>query len=82
MLENLADKVMKDCQNFERLVVSKEKLLEMFDVHMFLLHIHFPSDLTIKQYNKYKKYFIETKVPDGTSTTVYRCGPMMDLDTA
>ena len=22
---------------------------------------------------------IETKVPDGTSTTVYRCGPMVDL---
>lgn len=22
---------------------------------------------------------IETKVPDGTSTTVYRCGPMIDL---
>jgi hypothetical protein len=31
------------------------------------------------QYNKYKKYLIETKVPDGTSTTVYRCGPMVDL---
>lgn len=31
------------------------------------------------QYNKYKKYLIETKVPDGTSTTVYRCGPMIDL---
>uniref|UniRef100_A0A0W0FKI7 Probable threonine--tRNA ligase, cytoplasmic n=1 Tax=Moniliophthora roreri TaxID=221103 RepID=A0A0W0FKI7_MONRR len=30
-------------------------------------------------YNKYKKYLIETKVPDGTSTTVYRCGPMIDL---
>jgi len=31
------------------------------------------------QYNKYKRYLIETKVPDGTSTTVYRCGPMVDL---
>lgn len=30
-------------------------------------------------YNKYKKYMIDTKVPDGTSTTVYRCGPMIDL---
>ncbi|KAK7461132.1 threonyl-tRNA synthetase [Stygiomarasmius scandens] len=30
-------------------------------------------------YNKYKKYLIESKVPDGTSTTVYRCGPMIDL---
>ena len=31
------------------------------------------------QYNKYKKYMIETKIPDGTSSTVYRCGPMVDL---
>ncbi|KAL0574072.1 threonyl-tRNA synthetase [Marasmius crinis-equi] len=30
-------------------------------------------------YNKYKRYLIESKVPDGTSTTVYRCGPMIDL---
>ncbi|KAL0061666.1 threonyl-tRNA synthetase [Marasmius tenuissimus] len=30
-------------------------------------------------YNKYKQYLIDTKVPDGTSTTVYRCGPMIDL---
>ena len=32
-----------------------------------------------RQYNKYKKYLIESKIPDGTSTTVYRCGPMVDL---
>ena len=31
------------------------------------------------QYNKYKKHLIESKIPDGTSTTVYRCGPMVDL---
>lgn len=34
---------------------------------------------TLNQYNKYKQYLIETKIPDGTSTTVYRCGPMIDL---
>ncbi|KAN0136810.1 threonyl-tRNA synthetase [Lactarius tabidus] len=61
LLEKIADGAIKDRQKFERLVVSKEKLLEMF------------------HYNKYKKYLIETKVPDGTSTTVYRCGPMVDL---
>ncbi|KAA1119619.1 threonyl-tRNA synthetase [Puccinia graminis f. sp. tritici] len=31
------------------------------------------------QYNKYKTYLINSKIPDGTSTTVYRCGPMIDL---
>lgn len=30
-------------------------------------------------YNKYKQVFINMKVPDGTSTTVYRCGPLIDL---
>ncbi|KAJ1792287.1 threonyl-tRNA synthetase [Coemansia sp. RSA 1807] len=30
-------------------------------------------------YNKYKVHLINDKVPDGTSTTVYRCGPLIDL---
>jgi threonyl-tRNA synthetase len=60
-LEKVCDSAVKDKQKFERLVVSKEKLLEMFN------------------YNKYKKHLIESKIPDGTSTTVYRCGPMVDL---
>ncbi|KAJ6463891.1 threonyl-tRNA synthetase [Mycena sanguinolenta] len=60
-LEKVSESAIKEKQKFERLVVKKETLLEMFN------------------YNKYKKYLIETKVPDGTSTTVYRCGPMVDL---
>ncbi|KIK95681.1 hypothetical protein PAXRUDRAFT_140136 [Paxillus rubicundulus Ve08.2h10] len=60
-LEKISESAVKEKQKFERLVVSKEKLLEMFS------------------YNKYKKYLIETKIPDGSSTTVYRCGPMVDL---
>jgi hypothetical protein len=31
------------------------------------------------QYNKYKQHYINDKVPDGTSSTVYRCGPLIDL---
>ncbi|KAI0826196.1 threonyl-tRNA synthetase [Irpex lacteus] len=60
-LEKLVDSVIKEKQKFERLVVPKETLLEMF------------------AYNKYKRQLIESKIPDGTSTTVYRCGPMIDL---
>ncbi|PRT52989.1 Threonine--tRNA ligase, cytoplasmic [Wickerhamiella sorbophila] len=60
-VEGLVKKVVKDKQKFERLVVTKENLLEMF------------------KYNKYKKTFIETKIPDGTSSTVYRCGSLIDL---
>lgn len=29
--------------------------------------------------NKYKQHIIQDKIPDGTSTTVYRCGPLIDL---
>ncbi|KAJ3100474.1 threonyl-tRNA synthetase [Phlyctochytrium planicorne] len=29
--------------------------------------------------NKYKEYFINDKIPDGTKSTVYRCGPLIDL---
>ncbi|KAJ1872803.1 threonyl-tRNA synthetase [Coemansia sp. RSA 990] len=60
-LEALANKAIKEKQPFQRLVISKEDLLRMFD------------------YNKYKVHLINTRVPDGTSTTVYRCGPLIDL---
>lgn len=60
-LEKVSESAIKEKQKFERLVVSKDNLLEMFN------------------YNKYKQYLIETKVPDGSATTVYRCGPMIDL---
>jgi threonyl-tRNA synthetase len=80
-LEKIAESAIKDRQKFERLVVSKEQLLEMFHVSAKTpcsgLCVIF--DDVAFQYNKYKKYLIETKVPDGTSTTVYRCGPMVDL---
>ncbi|GAA6026334.1 hypothetical protein JCM11491_005151 [Sporobolomyces phaffii] len=60
-LETLAKSVVKEKQKFERLEVSKEDLLKMFE------------------YNSFKVHFIKDKVADGTSTTVYRCGPMIDL---
>lgn len=60
-LETLIKGAIKEKQKFERLVVAKETLLEMFS------------------YNKYKQHIIRSKIPDGTSTTVYRCGPMIDL---
>ncbi|GAC98443.1 threonyl-tRNA synthetase [Pseudozyma hubeiensis SY62] len=60
-LETLIKNATKEKQKFERLVVSKQQLLEMFN------------------YNKYKQHIIQSKIPDGTSTTVYRCGPMIDL---
>ncbi|KAH8661362.1 putative threonyl-tRNA synthetase, cytoplasmic [Tricladium varicosporioides] len=60
-LETLVSKIVKEKQPFERLVLSKEDLLEMF------------------KYNKYKQHIIKDKIADGTSTTVYRNGPLIDL---
>jgi threonyl-tRNA synthetase len=60
-LEKLFNQVSKDKQPFERLVMTKEQLLEMF------------------KHNPYKVHIIKDKIPDGTSTTVYRCGPLIDL---
>ncbi|PFH62557.1 hypothetical protein XA68_13139 [Ophiocordyceps unilateralis] len=35
--------------------------------------------LEMFKYSKYKEYFINQRVPDGTRSTVYRCGPLIDL---
>ncbi|CAI9583861.1 unnamed protein product [Staurois parvus] len=59
-LENLCKKIMKEKQQFERLEISKETLLEMF------------------KYNKFKCRILNEKV-DTPTTTVYRCGPLIDL---
>ncbi|KAG5945587.1 hypothetical protein E4U60_005124 [Claviceps pazoutovae] len=31
------------------------------------------------KYSKYKEYFINQRVPEGTKSTAYRCGPLIDL---
>lgn len=83
-LETLAKGVVKDKQKFERLVVSKENLLKMFSVRSAQTPpspCPFRDKLTCHraQYNPFKLHFIKEKVPDGGETTVYRCGPMIDL---
>ncbi|RKP13158.1 hypothetical protein BJ684DRAFT_20334 [Piptocephalis cylindrospora] len=60
-IETLVKSITKEKQPFERLVITKDDLLEMF------------------KHNPYKIHIIQDKIPDGTSTTVYRCGPLIDL---
>ncbi|KAJ3394886.1 threonyl-tRNA synthetase [Entophlyctis sp. JEL0112] len=60
-IEALSARTIKEKQPFQRLVMTKENLLKMF------------------QHNKYKVHIIKDKIPDGTSSTVYRCGPLIDL---
>jgi len=60
-LENIVSKIVKEKQPFQRLEMSKEDLLKMFE------------------YNPYKQHIIKDKIADGTRTTVYRNGPLIDL---
>ncbi|KAM7048465.1 threonine--tRNA ligase 2, cytoplasmic [Molossus nigricans] len=59
-LEDICTAIIKERQPFERLEVSKDVLLQMF------------------QYNKFKCRILNEKV-DTPTTTVYRCGPLIDL---
>ena len=60
-VEDEVNKIIKEKQKFERMVVTKEEALELF------------SD------NPFKQEILKTKVTDGTRTTVYRCGNLIDL---
>ncbi|XP_069681681.1 threonine--tRNA ligase 1, cytoplasmic isoform X2 [Periplaneta americana] len=60
VVENVMKSIVKEKQNFERLEIRKEDLLEMF------------------KYNQFKVRILNEKVNTPT-TTVYRCGPLIDL---
>merc|ERR1711936_459982 len=60
VIDDLVGKIVKEKQPFERLVMKKKDLLEMF------------------KYNEFKLRILNEKVKTD-STTVYRCGPLIDL---
>jgi len=60
-IEKEVQKITKQKQKFERMVVTKDEALELF------------AD------NPFKVKILSTKVADGTRTTVYRCGDLIDL---
>ena len=60
-VEQEVNKIIKQKQKFERMVVTKEEALELF------------AD------NPFKVEILTTKVADGTRTTVYKCGDLIDL---
>lgn len=60
-VEDEVNKIIKEKQKFERMVVTKEEALDLF------------SD------NPFKQEILKTKVADGTRTTVYKCGNLIDL---
>ena len=59
-IESLVKNIIKEKQPFERLVLTKAQLLELF------------------KHNPFKQRIIKEKVQT-ESTTVYRCGPLIDL---
>ncbi|KAJ1506654.1 threonyl-tRNA synthetase [Coelomomyces lativittatus] len=60
-LEKRVQRIQQEKQPFERLVMSKDHLLTMF------------------QHNPFKCHLIRSKIKDDEKTTVYRCGPLIDL---
>lgn len=64
-----------DFGNFEKVATKAIKEKQKF----VRLELTKEDLLKMFHYNKYKVKFIQEKVPDGTTTTVYRCGPLIDL---
>jgi threonyl-tRNA synthetase len=60
-VEAAAGDVCKKKYEFQRLVLTKDQALDMFES------------------NPFKTNLIRNKVPNGSLTTVYRCGPLIDL---
>lgn len=56
-------KIQKERIKFERMVVTKEEAMELFE------------------YNKFKSYLIDTKIPNNSLTSVYKLGDFIDLCT-
>ncbi|KAI8093471.1 uncharacterized protein BX664DRAFT_108230 [Halteromyces radiatus] len=73
----LKDRVVSqnDYASLEKLVgmITKEK--QPFE----RLEMSKENLLEMFKHNPYKVHIINDKIPDGTSTTVYRCGPLIDL---
>ncbi|KAI8063587.1 hypothetical protein BC940DRAFT_243122 [Gongronella butleri] len=64
-----------DYANLEKLVTSITKEKQPF----VRLELTKENLLEMFKHNPYKVHIINDKIPDGTSTTVYRCGPLIDL---
>jgi threonyl-tRNA synthetase len=76
-------KITAEKQPFERLEISKEDLLRLFGVRIrkmkIFIFIGSHSNFLLNfKYNQFKIRILNEKVNTPT-TTVYRCGPLIDL---
>lgn len=74
-LPNMAAVTMADYKPLKQIAEKAIKEKQPFE----RLTISKEDLLEMFAYNKYKQHIIKDKIPDGTSTTVYRCGPLIDL---
>jgi threonyl-tRNA synthetase len=64
-----------DCEALDKLAGSIIKEKQRFE----RLTMSKADLLEMFKYSKYKVHFINQRVPDGESSTVYRCGPLIDF---
>lgn len=74
-LPNMAAVTSLDYKPLKQLVEKAVKEKQPFE----RLEVSKEDLLEMFSYNKYKQHIIKDKIPDGTSTTVYRNGPLIDL---
>jgi threonyl-tRNA synthetase len=64
-----------DTEKLEKVAAKMVKEKQKFE----RLYLSKENLLEMFKYNKYKQHLIKDKIPDGTSTTVYRNGKLIDL---
>ncbi|KAF2769124.1 threonyl-tRNA synthetase [Teratosphaeria nubilosa] len=74
-LPNMAAVTAQDYKPLKQIVDKAVKEKQPFE----RLELSKEDLLEMFAYNKYKQHIINDKISDGTSTTVYRCGPLIDL---
>ena len=87
-IEAEVKQVVKKKQQFERLVITKEEGLEMFKYNPFKYQListkvsapkRCPPGISGVSRPTARTRPAFSQVPDGTATTVYRCGDLIDL---
>ncbi|CAH0048005.1 unnamed protein product [Clonostachys solani] len=68
----VADEDKKALENISSSIIKEKQPFERLEMTKEEL-------VEMFKYSKYKLHFINQRVPDGTKSTVYRCGPLIDL---
>ena len=76
-IEKLVNKkITSKPQEFQRVFLSKEQALDMFQVERILQNILRSG---IFEENHFKQEIIKNRISDGATITAYRCGPLIGI---